>query len=236
MKLAIMQPYFFPYLGYIQLMAAADCFVIYDDVNFIKRGWVNRNSILSMQGPQRITLELIKASQNKLINEIEIGGNRPKILRSIELNYKKAPFFDNIMPYVQACMAFQTTNLSCLLKFSLTELAKLLDMNTEFLVSSELEEPHKNRSGPDRILALCKTLGATHYINAEGGADLYTQAPFTTCSIELSFLRHCSVDYGQFSTADNFVPYLSVIDALMFLGVEGVKNKLSEFELFKSKG
>ena len=96
MKAAVMQPYLFPYIGYFQLINAVDTFVVYDDVNYIKKGWINRNSILVNEKPFLFTVDLKEVSQNKLINEITIDENsnwKKNILRTIELSYKKAPFF-----------------------------------------------------------------------------------------------------------------------------------------------
>ena len=104
MKIAIMQPYFFPYLGYWQLMNIVDKFVIYDDVNYIKRGWINRNRILVEGKPFYIHVPVMKASQNKIINEMEVfvdSSLRKKELKTIELAYKKAPFFDSVYPLIK---------------------------------------------------------------------------------------------------------------------------------------
>ncbi len=234
MKLAIMQPYFFPYLGYVQLMNAVDVFVFYDDVNFITRGWINRNNILSRTGPQRFTLELKKASLNKKINEIQIGGNRAKLLRSIEMNYRRAPFFSQAMPYVRDCLEYETDHLASLLHHNLEALAGLLGLETRFLVSSQLENSHQDLSGTDRILAICKELATDHYINAEGGKALYANKPFADENIDLSFLHHTPVEYEQFPKMPDFVPNLSVLDALMFVGIDGVKDRLPAYQLIKT--
>ena len=83
MTVAIMQPYLFPYIGYWQLIHAVDTFVIFDDVNYIKKGYINRNNILVNGQKQTFTLELMSASQNKLINDIDIGNNIEKVMESI---------------------------------------------------------------------------------------------------------------------------------------------------------
>ena len=101
MNLAVMQPYLFPYIGYWQLIDAVDIFIIYDDVNFIKRGYINRNNILENKTSQLITLELIGASQNKRINEISIGNNVNKLLKTLKQNYLKAPFYKDVFPVLE---------------------------------------------------------------------------------------------------------------------------------------
>ena len=234
MKLAIMQPYLFPYLGYVQLMHAVDTFVLYDDVNFIKQGWVNRNTILSAQGPQRLTLELKGASPNKNINEIMIGNNRLKMLRSVDVNYRRAPHFVSIMPFVEECLTFQTERLSDLLEFTLRRLAKLLNLNTKIFVSSQLDKPCDALSGQDRVIAICNSLGAAHYINAEGGMGLYSSKDFAVHNIKLSFLRHSPIEYPQFAKLEGFVSHLSVLDVLMFVGVEDVKKRMADFQLVEN--
>src|SRR5690606_19151193 len=112
MKIAIMQPYLFPYIGYWQLINAVDTFVIYDDVSFINKGYINRNYILLSGKPQRFTLELSKASQNKLINEIEVGNNQNKILRTISFSYKKAPFYKKAFSLIEDIFQQKEKNLT----------------------------------------------------------------------------------------------------------------------------
>lgn len=231
MKIAIMQPYFFPYLGYVQLMNAVDRFVFFDDVNFIKRGWINRNSILTPSGPQRITLSVQKASQNRRINDHLLGEGREKLVKSIELAYGKAPHFLETMPFLEECILYEEENLSAYLEHSLEKLASLLGMSTRFSRSSDIEKPDGGLKAEELILHICSELDATHYINPEGGRDLYEAASFAERDMELSFLYYQSVDYPQFKKDAEFVSHLSVIDALMFTGVEGTKKLLSSYEL-----
>jgi WbqC-like protein family len=235
MKLAIMQPYLFPYLGYVQLMHSVDVFVIYDDVNFIKQGWINRNRILSAVGPQRLTLALQNASSNRNINQILVGGNRSKLLRSVDVNYRRAPFFSEGMAFVEACLGFSSDNLSDLLENSLLETAKLLGLKTKFLTASRQSNFAPHLASQDRVLAICKALDADQYINLEGGAALYANSIFTEHGIDLKFLRHNPTPYPQFPKTPEFVSHLSVVDALMFIGKEGVKEKLADFTLFQNQ-
>jgi len=228
MKLAIMQPYFFPYIGYWQLIFAADTFVIYDDVNYIKKGYINRNSILVSGANHLLILELLGASQNKKINEIGIGGNIPKILKTIEHAYKKSPYFENIFPIIKKVLNNQEKNLSQFLLFSITIICEYLDIQTKFIISSEINKNNELR-GQDKIINICESLQATKYINAIGGQDLYQKEMFSQKGTELLFIKSKSIDYLQFQAP--FVPNLSIIDMLMFNNKEQVKQYLTEFEL-----
>lgn len=230
MKLAIMQPYFFPYLGYFQLMRAADTFVFYDDVTFIKGGWINRNSILSLNGPTRITLQVSGASSNKLIRDVGVGGNRPALLKTITQAYAKAPFRDEVMPLVERCLANETESLSDFLHFTLKETAAFMGLKPRFLVSSDIEKADE-LTGQDRVLDICKQLEASHYINPIGGQDLYDKETFAKHNLALSFHQYRAQPYPQFKRTPEFVPYLSVLDALMFLGTEGIQPYLDAYDL-----
>ena len=138
MKVAIMQPYFFPYIGYFQLINSVDKFIFYDDVNFINRGWINRNRILLNGESHFLTIQLKNASQNKLINEVEFIDNRIKLLKTIEHAYKKAPFYHLIVPVLSDCLTIQTNKISELAQYSVIQTCKYLDIETEFELSSKL--------------------------------------------------------------------------------------------------
>ena len=171
MKLAIMQPYFFPYIGYWQLIDAVNVFVIFDDVNFIKKGYINRNSILIGGKFQQITLGLIGASQNKQINEIDIGDNSKKLLKTIEMAYKKAPYFNEIFPILENILNQDEKNLAKFIGYSLQKISTYLNTDTKFIYSSDIEKDN-NLKAEDKILDICKTLSVSHYINAIGGKKL----------------------------------------------------------------
>jgi hypothetical protein len=184
MKLAIMQPYFFPYIGYWQLISAVDAFVIYDDVNYIKQGYVNRNSLLINGVKAFFTLELSGASSFKLINEIQVGGNRPKLIKTLEQNYKKAAYFTDVFPIVSAIIAFQEHNLGKYLGNSIIEIASFLDLKPRFIYSSDIEK-NNTLKGQDKVLAICKNMNSSKYLNAIGGQKLYSKDEFMAKGIEL---------------------------------------------------
>ena len=228
MRLAVMQPYFFPYIGYWQLISAADTFVIYDDVNFIKQGYVNRNNILQNQKAHLFTLELIGASSNKKINEIKIGGNSNKLLKTIKQNYSKSPFYKDVFPVLDEILNNEEKELSKFLGFSLVKIAKYLNIDTKFLYSSDMKND-KTFKAQDRLIEMSKILNATGYINSIGGIELYDKEVFSQNNINLSFLKTHKISYKQFN--NEFVPNLSIIDILMFNDKEKIKEILTMNEL-----
>tara|TARA_B110000091_G_scaffold92636_1_gene101088 strand:- start:703 stop:1392 length:690 start_codon:yes stop_codon:yes gene_type:complete len=228
MQLAIMQPYFFPYIGYWQLISVADTFVIYDDVNFIKQGYVNRNNMLQNQKAHLFTLELIGASSNKKINEIKIGGNSNKLLKTIKQNYSKASFYKDVFPVLDEILNNEEKELSKFLGFSLERIAGYLDIDTKFLYSSDIKND-KTFKAQDRLIDMSKILNATGYINAIGGVELYGKEVFSQNDINLSFLKTHEISYKQFNNA--FVSDLSIIDIMMFNSKGNIENMLTQFEL-----
>lgn len=224
MTVAIMQPYIFPYIGYWQLINAVDTFVIYDDVNYINKGYINRNSILVNGKSQQFTLELIGASQNKLINEIEIGKNSKKLLKTIEMSYKKAPYFETIFSIIEDILNQEEKNLVKVIGYSLQKIA----IDTKFIYSSHIEKDNTLKA-QDKILDICNKLEATTYINAIGGKELYSKVMFKDNKIDLNFLDIELIEYKQFK--NEFVPYLSIIDILMFNSKDDIKNMLNRYEL-----
>ncbi|MEK8180240.1 WbqC family protein [Flavobacterium buctense] len=231
MKAAIMQPYFFPYIGYFQLLNAVDTFVVYDDVNFIKKGWINRNNILVNEKPYLFTVALKSASQNKLINEIELDDHsnwRTALLKTIHLAYGKAPFFGQVFPLIRDIIEQKGTNLSEWIVYSLQKISSYLSIETKIIISSEIEKDNSLK-GQDKIIEICKKLDATHYINALGGLALYDKSTFSANQMTLQFIQSHPIVYTQFKNA--FVPHLSVIDVMMFNAPEKVRQLLDQYEL-----
>lgn len=228
MRLGMMQPYFFPYIGYFQLMQAADIYVIADDLNFMKNGYIKKNSILDHGAPAAISLQLVGASQNKLINEIEVGAGKDKLLTGIQRRYAKAPYFKDIFPLLQTIILNEEKNLARYLGSSLMEIADYLDIETTFLYSSEIDKDNSLKFDA-RIIDVCKRLGANHYINAIGGTVLYEKEKFANEGITLSFIDTKEIEYKQFDK--EFVPNLSIIDVLMFNSKDEIKTMLDQYEL-----
>ena len=230
MRLAIMQPYIFPYIGYYQLIGAVDKFVIYDDVNFINKGWINRNNILVNEKAFLFTVPLKEASQNKLIREIDIADAAwgKKLLKTIEQAYKKAPFFQTIHELVSQVVLGETGNISVLCRLSLEKVMEYLGLQT-LLVPSSTIYSNTHLKAQERILDICRVENATNYINPIGGMEIYTRELFNQAGIKLNFLRSGAVEYKQFK--NQFVPSLSIIDVLMFNSKDEIKKMLDIFDL-----
>ena len=231
MKLAVMQPYFFPYLGYWQMFAAVDKFVLLDDVNFIMRGYINRNNILVGGAPHLFTIPLEKPSRNKLINETKLNFDdkaRESLLRTFACAYRKAPHYNEVYPILEETVNNPEPDLTRFLKHSFERVKEYLGLKTEILVSSEIEKDNTLRA-QDRIIAINQVLGSTQYINAIGGQELYSREDFDRVGIKLNFIKMLPCDYKQFQ--NEFVPNLSLIDILMFNSVAETKAMLSEFTL-----
>lgn len=236
MKIGIMQPYFVPYIGYWQLMNAVDQYVIYDDVNYINRGWINRNRILFEGKPMYFNISILKASQNKKINEIFINPDaklRNKNLRTLETAYKKAPQFGNVYPMLAEILNNTEEKLSVFLAYSIRKIAAYLDIKTEFIMSSDIQKDN-TKKGQDKILEICEKLHATEYYNAIGGINIYDFAQFTEKDIQLHFLKTQEITYKQFG--NEFIANLSIIDVLMFNTQEDIKKMLELYHLINKKG
>ena len=231
MKVGIMQPYFFPYIAYWQLMNAVDRYVIYDDVNYISRGWINRNRILVNGQAQHFTLRISKASQNKRINEMCLADDRKareNLLNTVRHAYKKAPEFDRVYPLIERILTMCENDLTRFLKTQLIWIAEYLGIDTEFVLSSELEKDNSLR-GEEKILQICKLLGAETYVNAIGGQELYSKERFREENISLRFLKTDEIEYAQFK--NEFVPNLSIIDVMMFNEKPRLREMLGRYEL-----
>jgi hypothetical protein len=226
-----MQPYFFPYIGYWQLMNAVDEYVIYDDVNFIKGGWINRNRILMKGEGKYINVQLHGASPNKLINEIELSGDTvfdKKLLRTIEYSYKRAPYCEDVLSLLEFVINRGEKNLAKFLELCISQVCTYLDIKTKIVISSTIKKNNDLR-GKDKVQHICKMLGADEYINAIGGRDLYSYDEFKSNGIELKFLMPCYIQYQQFS--NKFVSNLSIIDVMMFNSKEQINKMLYNYEV-----
>ena len=226
--IAIMHPYLFAYIGYWQLINSVDTFVILDDVNYRKRGFINRNNILIDGKAHRFTLHLKALSQNKLISEIEIGNNGEKILKSITLAYKKAPYFHDVFPLIKSILEYSEKNLAKFISNSLEEISNYLELDTRFIYSSDIEKDN-NLKGQDKLINICEILNAKQYINLIGGQVLYSKEKFKEYDIELNFIESEIIEYRQLK--NEFVPYLSIIDIMMFNSKDEVKEMLNRYKL-----
>ena len=231
-KIAIMQPYFFPYIGYFQLIYVADIFVIFDDVNYINRGWINRNRILLNGKDHFITLPLSKASQNKLINEIEIANEaliqQKKILEQITHSYKKTISFKEVYPIIERIILNPEKNLVKYLIYSIEQICDYLDIKFNYLLSSSISKDNSLK-GQFKIINICNMLKVDSYINPIGGTELYDKNFFLEKNIELKFIATGSIKYTQLE--NDFIPFLSIIDLLMFNSKEVAKTFIKDYDL-----
>jgi hypothetical protein len=233
MKIAVMQPYIFPYIGYFQMVYAVDKFVFYDDVNFIKKGWINRNRILVNGRDYMFTVPLLKASQNNLILESYIQDEgylewKNKFLQTIELNYKKAPHFKEVYQLLKVFFDKKFHNISEMAIESVRLVVDYLGIKTNFAKSSEAYQ-NKGMERQERLIDICKKENANHYINALGGQELYKKEDFLKKGIKLDFIKTLPIEYKQFN--NDFVSWLSIIDVMMFNDIEEIKSMLKLYKL-----
>jgi hypothetical protein len=226
MKLAIMQPYFLPYIGYFQLIAAVNTFVVYDNIKYTKKGWVNRNRMLRNGADVTFSLPLAKDSDSLHIvdRELAMDFDREKLLSQFKGAYAKAPYFDAIFPILGRIVRCEEHNLYRYIHHSIVVLCEHLRISTEIRISSEIDIDHDLKS-QDKVLALCEALSADVYVNAIGGVELYQREQFRLRGIKLQFIKSRPFDYPQFTVPT--VPWLSIIDALMFNPLDLVRDRVA---------
>jgi hypothetical protein len=232
MSVAIMQPYFFPYLGYFQLVQAADHFVFYDDVMFIKKGWINRNRILMQGNDFLFSIPLEKQSQHKSIRQstVAYGTEFPsKWLQQIESAYKKAPHFQEVLELIHRVIQENPVSIADLAAKSVMETWTYLGLEQKFYMSSELKtKPDVDRAL--RLIHITQELGDSHYINAVNGQSLYDKPLFAAQGVQLDFLSPKLQPYPQ-GIQSEFMAGLSMIDVLMWNSREEVIQQLKNFDL-----
>ncbi|MDD5157882.1 WbqC family protein [Sulfurimonas sp.] len=232
MTLAIMQPYLFPYIGYWQLINIVDTFVVYDNIQFSKSGWFNRNNILLNGKKTLFSMPLRKDSDSldvvdRFISD-EAQNQINKILSQIQSGYNKAPYFKDVFPLVKNIFMYDEKNLFKYIHNSIVEVCTYLDIDTHIIISSAIDIDHSLKS-QEKVIALNKTLGSSQYINPIGGTVLYNADTFKNENIKLKFLESEVPEYKQFN--NEFIPYLSIIDVLMFNSKEDVKLMLKRYKL-----
>lgn len=226
MKLAIMQPYLFPYIGYFQLAAASDRFVFYDDVNFIKNGWINRNRIALGDDIRYLTVPLSGASPSLKINEVAVqppGVWLRKTLEQVRHAYARAPYYAPVSELVARILSAPAHDIGELAARSVTAICDYVGIRTEFVPSSTIYANAQLKS-VERVLDICRAEHATTYVNLPGGRALYSADTFAAAGIELAFIEPDLRSYPQSGTP--FIPALSILDVLMFNGPSQVKDML----------
>ncbi len=215
MKAAIMQPYLLPYIGYFQLINAADVFIVYDNIKYTKKGWINRNRFLRNGADVLFSVPLRKDSDFLDVRERVIAPDfdPADVLNPLREAYRRAPFFEPAFAVVERVFGNPRGNLFEFVLASIRETCAYLGIATRIVVSSTLAIDH-TLQGQNKVLALCKKVGADTYINPPGGVDLYSKPEFAARGIELRFLKPRPFEYAQLGAP--FVPWLSIVDVMMF--------------------
>lgn len=228
--LGIMQPYFLPYIGYWQLLSAVDQFVVYDNIKYTKKGWINRNRFLRDGTDAVFTIPLKGASDSLNIADRVLADDFDPgaILNPLREAYRKAPYFGEVFPVIETIVAAPLRNLFDYLYNSIQVVASYLNIQASFVVSSSLDIDHRLKA-EQKVLAICDALSAATYINSIGGRNLYAQQAFAERGIELKFLQPRSVTYPQFH--EQCVPSLSIVDVMMFNSKRAVGTMLGEYDL-----
>ncbi len=233
MRIAIMQPYFFPYLGYFQLIKSVDRFILFDDAQYIRHGWINRNRVLKPgDGWQYILAPLQKHKQKDLIKDIEIKTGsewKERILRQLEHYRKKAPFYHEAIQLIEECLGSTETNITRFNAFCLNLVCQCMEIPFKVEISSEMNFDYSNvNDAGEWALRICEQLKATEYINPPGGKELFDPDKFNMANINLTFLFPVLEQYDQKRNA--FEAGLSIIDVLMFNGIEKTRQMMGAIE------
>ena len=255
MKLAIMQPYFMPYLGYFQAIAAVDKYILYDQLTYILNGWINKNRIRQRNMPASLIVVPIKnKSSHTLIANTLIDNSKPwqkKILKSLQVAYSKCYAYNEVMPLMEDVLSKEYMTISELNSYSIKRICQFLDIKTEidsdidrYLdLEKRLVDIESNDYGRfthlhtmpikkvARALEICIREGSDFFVNAIGGLELYDKAEFKQYGIDLYFIKMNDIRYPQYCRDHSFEPNLSIIDVLMHNGKEGTKKLLNEYTL-----
>jgi hypothetical protein len=226
-RVAIMQSYFLPYLGYWQLIAAVDAFVVYDNIKYTKKGWINRNRFLLNGKEALFNLPLRKDSDFLDVNQRYLADSfdREALINRFREAYRKAPEHTAVMPVLEDIIRCPSSNLFDYIRYSIEKVCSYLELKTPVIVSSSIDCDHSLKAA-ERVQAICKALGADTYINPAGGTELYSKEDFQEKGITLRFLQPALVEYPQ--EAMKFVPWLSIIDVLFFNPVEMARRLVTD--------
>lgn len=233
MRLGIMQPYLFPYLGYFQLIRSVDTYVFYDDVNYIKRGWVNRNRILLHGEPHFLTVPCVKPSQNKLICDTQVNYEldwRSGVSKTLEHAYSKSPNYEVVMEVLNRVLAEPYDSISAFNIAGIIAISEYLGMKKTWKISSEQAYGNTELKKADRLIDICQKEGVADYVNAIGGTAIYEKDYFQERGVTLRFLDPVLKPYSQ--NAPTFVAGLSIIDLLMVMSPEEVLDFMDDYSFF----
>ena len=226
MRVGIMQPYFLPYIGYFQLIAAVDMFILYDNIKYTKKGWINRNRMLLNGKDVMFSLPLKSDSDSLDVceRELAVDFNRDKLLNQFKGAYRRAPYFEQTFPLIEQIVRYQDANLFRYIHHSIVKTCEHLGITTEIKISSEIAIDH-TLQGQDKVIALCEAVSAKAYVNAIGGMELYSKEMFWEKDIELKFIKSLPFEYAQYG--DPFVSWLSIIDVMVFNPLHVVQQQIT---------
>ncbi|RTR36367.1 glycine transferase [Robertmurraya yapensis] len=235
MKLGIMQPYFFPYIGHFQLIKHVDMWVVFDDVQYIRHGWINRNRILHpSEGWQYIGFPVSKKSYKQEIKNVKISNGmdwRKKILNQLQHYKNKAICYETTMDIINDSIKLETDNISELNMNIMKNVCEYLDIDTRFIISSQASFNYDSiENAGDWALEISSQLGANEYINPINGKQLFSEEKFNNSGIKLSFFLPNNIEYNQIGLRD-FISHLSIIDTMMFCSKDEIKDMLNEYEV-----
>ena len=218
----VLQPSYLPWLGYFAQVQRSDVFVIYDDVQFDKHGWRNRNRVKTAQGAQWLTVPVCTTGQNRPTNrEIGIENKQPwrkKHLATLKQSYAKAPYFTQIMPTFEALLEQDWHHLIDLNVACFDAINHLLGLKREICFSSELGVEGQN---VDRLIAICRKLGADRFYEGAAGRDYIDDSQFTSAGIAIEYQDYRHPVYAQLH--GEFMPFLSVVDLLFNCGPKSLE-------------
>jgi hypothetical protein len=228
MRVAVMQPYFFPYVGYFQLLHAVDRFVFLDDVQYIRRGWINRNRILVDGRETLITIPVQHGERSDRICDIALDSSdwRRKRIELLRHAYARAPHFRAVLPIVAGVIEAPAATIADLARASVLRIVDLLSIPASIVASSRAYG-NQDLRGEERIVDIARRESATIYVNLPGGRELYHRDVFARAGMELRFVQPRVPDYDQGGAA--FVPRLSIIDLLMWTGIAGTRSLLEAY-------
>ena len=234
-RVAIMQPYVFPYVGYMNLVQASDKFVFYDDVHFIKKGWINRNRIMLMGEPYRFSIPLKQQSQNSLIKDSEVSDLplfAEKFLKQLNSSYKNSPYKDSVLDYVREVLMGNQKNISEIAIASIEHFFRYIGVKKEFHYSSKQFSSTRGLAKAERLIKITQLLNSSEYINAINGTSLYTKTFFASQGIVLNFIKPSLMPYQQFNRGKKlFQEGLSIIDLMMNLSERELCNQLNDYTI-----
>lgn len=229
-----MQPYFFPYLGYYALIKRTDQFILFDTPQFMRHSWIERNRIINQQGGDLyIKVPLKKHHQTTPINHIEINNEsnwREKIFAQLAVYKKKAPYYDPVLRLIEEAISIDTSSITKLNKSIIEKSCAYMNIPIDCKIWSELDIEIPCATEPDEwALNICLALGANHYINPRSGSDFFNRLKYNNKDIQLQFLEIEISAYSQFG--ESFIPFLSIIDVLMFNDVGSIQKMLDQIIL-----